>query len=347
MKTAAASDSIRFRPVRAGVPRLALTSAVLAALLLSACGGEDKPAEAPAPAPVEQAAPAAQPTEPDAPAVDGEAAAAEAADKLSQLSVPELVDAARQAIIQERMFAPAGDNGFEMYLAVLEREPDNRVAKSALVDLFPFVMIGMEQRLNANDLAEATRIFGMLERADANHPAVPRLRDQLAGAQRRADEAEARRIAAEEARAAAAAAPAVTPQPAPAPAPVSTPTQPAAPAPTQPAEPAPAPAPAPQPTAPAPAPAPATPSFEGGLPPAISQVAPRYPRQALQRRLEGTVEVSFKVQPDGSVTDVAVVRSEPRGVFDREAISAMERWRFQPPGRVVDGRRAFDFKLDQ
>ena len=37
--------------------------------------------------------------------------------------------------------------------------------------------------------------------------------------------------------------------------------------------------------------------------------------------------------------------SEPRSMFDREAVNAMQRWRFAPSGQESRGRRTFDFKL--
>jgi protein TonB len=76
-------------------------------------------------------------------------------------------------------------------------------------------------------------------------------------------------------------------------------------------------------------------------------VQPRYPPMAFRRKVEGYVEVQFTVLADGSVSDVSVVRSEPRAMFDREAISAMQKWKFQavPGAEPVTGRRVFDFKM--
>jgi protein TonB len=78
----------------------------------------------------------------------------------------------------------------------------------------------------------------------------------------------------------------------------------------------------------------------------LNQTAPRYPPQAYRRRQEGTVEIEFVVNADGTVGDVTVLSANPRGVFDREAINAMKQWRFEAPGRELRGRRAIDFKLE-
>jgi protein TonB len=302
------------------------------ALGLVACGSGDEPAPAPPPAQETQATPA----EP----IAGEAAPQEQAPKV-QRTAAELLDAARTAMNSQQMFSPPGENAFELYMDLVELEPDNRVAKNALIELFPFVMIGMEQRLGASDIPEARRILALLERADAQAPALPRLRNDLAALERRESEAEARRIAEEERRAEAEAAAARAaeeaaraPEPAPTPAP---------------AQPEPAPVVTPPPAAtPTPAPAPARPPAPTSVDQlrVLEQTAPRYPPQAYRRRQEGTVEIEFVVNADGTVGDVTVVRADPRGVFDREAINAMKQWRFEAPGRELRGRRAIDFKLE-
>lgn len=131
-------------------------------------------------------------------------------------------------------------------------------------------------------------------------------------------------------------------------------------APTQPAPSAPAPKPAPAATAspatrnapvesaPVPparaAPTRNTPQPRGGAPKAISTPAPRYPPEALRAATVGEVTVEFTITADGSVADVRVLKSRPARVFDREAISAVRRWRFEPPGAPVTLRRTFGFK---
>jgi protein TonB len=48
------------------------------------------------------------------------------------------------------------------------------------------------------------------------------------------------------------------------------------------------------------------------------------------RKQEGWVTIEFKVRPDGSVAETAVVAAEPEGVFDRTALRAIDKWRFDP-----------------
>ena len=76
----------------------------------------------------------------------------------------------------------------------------------------------------------------------------------------------------------------------------------------------------------------------------ISLPAPSYPREAERRRRSGSVEVEFTVGTDGNVTSARVVQASPPRVFDREALSAVNRWRFQPIGSPVTTRRTIQFK---
>lgn len=60
-----------------------------------------------------------------------------------------------------------------------------------------------------------------------------------------------------------------------------------------------------------------------------------YPARAKARKIEGFVTARLSISADGSVTDVDVVSSEPTGVFEREAVRAMYRYRFDP--KMVNG----------
>jgi len=43
--------------------------------------------------------------------------------------------------------------------------------------------------------------------------------------------------------------------------------------------------------------------------------------------------VSFTITRSGAVTNVGVISSQPRGVFDQSALDAVRRWRYKPqPG---------------
>lgn len=59
-------------------------------------------------------------------------------------------------------------------------------------------------------------------------------------------------------------------------------------------------------------------------------VAPRYPRSAQRRSLSGWVEVEFTVDLDGSVQNVSVIASDPGVTFVSAAVTAVEKWEFEP-----------------
>jgi TonB family protein len=70
-----------------------------------------------------------------------------------------------------------------------------------------------------------------------------------------------------------------------------------------------------------------TPTREARL---LQRVEPDYPPEAARGGIEGSVDLSFTVDPDGKVTDVIVDHSEPSDIFDRAAALAVRRWRYEP-----------------
>jgi protein TonB len=58
--------------------------------------------------------------------------------------------------------------------------------------------------------------------------------------------------------------------------------------------------------------------------------APEYPERALAQKISGSVTVEFTVSTSGEPIDIRVVQAEPAGTFDRAAISAVKRWRYEP-----------------
>lgn len=68
----------------------------------------------------------------------------------------------------------------------------------------------------------------------------------------------------------------------------------------------------------------------------VVRVNPIYPASARQRGLEGYVTISFTITPSGSVADAEVIDSKPPGPFDRAALKAVRRWRYDP--KLVDGK---------
>lgn len=86
--------------------------------------------------------------------------------------------------------------------------------------------------------------------------------------------------------------------------------------------------------------APARPAAVAGVQPEsslqrIAYTPPAYPPRAAARGLEGWVDIEFTVGADGTVRDAAVKAAEPAGTFDRAALNAVERWRYEP--RLING----------
>jgi protein TonB len=62
----------------------------------------------------------------------------------------------------------------------------------------------------------------------------------------------------------------------------------------------------------------------------LVRVDPEYPPRAKQQGIEGFVEIEFTITPVGTVSDAVVLRSKPPYVFDRAALQAVRRWKYNP-----------------
>lgn len=244
---------------------------------------------------------------------------------VSAMSTDELLSEAGKAVREERLLSPQGNNAFEFYLKVLERQPDNQVAKEALRETFPFGANAAEQDINNRNFDEAQREIDLLAKADPDNYTLTILRSKLdaqrktatkeqqqaqadllakqQASQRQQQAAEAARKQQEEAAAQAAADKAAPEQPKQQTAQAEKPAQ------SQ-----------PQQTA--------QPRIQDAV--LVSSVNPRYPSTALRRRQEGWVDVQFTVDDSGNVTDATVVDAQPKHVFDRAAVTAVERWKYRP-----------------
>lgn len=312
----------------AAVSRIILLAGIALLLAFAAWWFLRRPASVVAPTTPPPASTAA----PDAAATGGEAPAS-----VPDLSVDELFVAARKALAEGRMAAPAGDNALEYYLRVLELEPDNAAAVDALRELFPFAVGRAEMEIDRDEFDEATRIIELLAKADPTNYSLTILRSKL----------DARRTQAEREALAAA-----QPQPAPPPqvaapettaeTPVEVPDETATTADastTPPVVPQASPPPVPQP-----------PVGETREAEAIAPLAPTYPPSAVRARQEGWVEVEFVVAADGSIRDARVINAQPPRVFNDAAANAARAAKFRPKlvnGQPVDSvvRRRIEFRL--
>jgi len=73
----------------------------------------------------------------------------------------------------------------------------------------------------------------------------------------------------------------------------------------------------------------------------LVRINPDYPRRAQTRGVEGWVQFEFTITPSGTVADVKVIDSEPKGIFEDAATKAILRWKYNPKveeGRAVERR---------
>ncbi len=319
-----------------------LLAPVLLLATLAACSGKDETT-----APAADAAPTAQ--APAAPAV---------ADKVQGMDTTQLRDSASTALRENRMYAPAGDNAMEYYLALRDKLPEDSTIKNALTDLQPYTLIAAEQALGREDFTEAQRLIALVEKVDPSAPALPRLKQGVSSsmqvAERRtveeADKAkkdaetrakqqvEQQRLAQQQAAEASAAQQLAARQEAARKESERIEADRTAAARREAEQRSAAQAAAQQAAAPRPAAAAAAPSLR-----AVSTPAPRYPADALRSGTSGEVLVELTVGTDGSVTDARILRATPARVFDREALSAVKRWKFEPIGSPTTTRRTLAF----
>ena len=278
----------------------------------------------------------ATPARPDVAATSAPAVAALA----EEVRPAELMRRANAAFRENRIVDPSGDNATELFLAVRDRDPNHPGLADALVEIMPLAQFAFEAAVRNQDLAEAERLHGLIARINAEsaitrsaETRVADLRATLSKAK-----AEAERSAAD-ATATMAAATARGTETSRNTRPAEKPDRPAAPVPaaTTPVAVANEPAPAADPvatresTTSPPVAAVIRPAMSAPQP--ISKVAPDYPPQARSRKVEGFVELEFRVATNGSTEDIRVVRSEPEGLFDRNAVRALMRWKFKPAER--------------
>jgi len=68
----------------------------------------------------------------------------------------------------------------------------------------------------------------------------------------------------------------------------------------------------------------------------IERVNPNYPSREARRGVEGWVQVSFLVTPEGSVEDILIEDSSGRQSFEKATLKAVRRWTYEPA--TMDGK---------
>jgi protein TonB len=95
-------------------------------------------------------------------------------------SVSTLLDLALAAYKDGRLVAPASDNATHYYMAVLRKDPHNRIALEALRESFPYAVAQIERTIGQHDYAEATREIALLAQTDPTNYTLKILRKKLA-----------------------------------------------------------------------------------------------------------------------------------------------------------------------
>jgi protein TonB len=81
-------------------------------------------------------------------------------------------------------------------------------------------------------------------------------------------------------------------------------------------------------------------------PRAASKPPPIYPERAIDAEREGVVKLRITIQPNGDVSDAAVVSARPEGWFEAAALQAVRRWRYESSGRTSTTVVEVEFKLN-
>ncbi|RDS79358.1 energy transducer TonB [Dyella monticola] len=272
------------------------------------------------------------------------------------MSLNDLLAEARKAMNEQRIIAPAGNNAFEFYLKVLQKQPGNQVAADALRETFPFAASNVEQVINQREFTEADREIDLLAKVDPTNYTLTILRSKLDAQRKTLDEEQQKQLdqqhqaelaaqkanvdkaAAQKALADKAAADKAAQQQAALAAQQEKAkqeeeTKKAADTTNEVAA--------------------GNTSSGGGqtrdaIP--ISTIRPRYPTSALRNNQEGWVDVQYTVNADGSVSNVQVLGAEPRHVFDNAAVDALRRAKFSPAMRdgvatASQQQKRIEFKL--
>jgi protein TonB len=85
----------------------------------------------------------------------------------------------------------------------------------------------------------------------------------------------------------------------------------------------------------------------------LVRVAPQYPATAQSRGIEGWVQIEFTITAAGTVRDPVVIAADPPRIFNRAALRAIGKWKYNP--KVEDGKSVerpgvkvrLDFRIEE
>ena len=79
-----------------------------------------------------------------------------------------------------------------------------------------------------------------------------------------------------------------------------------------------------------------------GIPYLLEATPPVYPKDAWDNRIEGEAVFAFDVSGEGKLINIVIVRSQPKGVFDKAGIEAVELSRYSS---TKDGAEGYERTL--
>ncbi|AOE50551.1 TonB family protein [Kangiella sediminilitoris] len=69
---------------------------------------------------------------------------------------------------------------------------------------------------------------------------------------------------------------------------------------------------------------------------AMYRAQPSYPIKAQLNGIEGWVLLKYDVDASGTLSNISVLDSQPKNIFDKEAVKALKEWKFRPA--MTEGR---------
>jgi protein TonB len=78
---------------------------------------------------------------------------------------------------------------------------------------------------------------------------------------------------------------------------------------------------------------------------ALRKSNPRYPRKAKIKKQNGFTQLVFTISEKGEVSNVKVLDSNPKGVFEKASIKAIKRWKFRTSNISKNATITFNFRL--
>lgn len=80
---------------------------------------------------------------------------------------------------------------------------------------------------------------------------------------------------------------------------------------------------------------------------ALVRMGPRYPVKATRGGIEGYVVIQLDITASGVPSNLKVIESSPEGVFDKETLAAIKKWRYEPGKLEKEQTIRMDFTLDR